>query len=94
MGLPEAGILPAGTEPSMRAHDSISPQCRQRPSVGSSRPLAQWLRSIVQSHRDAHRAEAMYRDLSRLCDSALDRRGLSRQHVLQRVFDCLTGGEP
>ncbi len=58
---------------------------------GTHRPLTQWLRSIVQALRDAREAEWMYRDLSRLCDRALQQRGIGREHVLSRVFDRLTG---
>ena len=60
-------------------------------SSAARRPLAHLLRAIVEAHRDAREAEAMYCDLSRLCDRGLQQRGIGRGDVLRRVFDRLTG---
>jgi hypothetical protein len=58
---------------------------------GLSRRLGQRLRDILEVQRNARNAETAYFRLSRLSDAELGRQGISRKHILRRVFACLTG---
>src|SRR5687768_13090971 len=85
-------------EHARRSTGSREPSHRRRPreaylsvTRGWVSNLARWLRVAVEVHRDARRAEAMYHELSSLCDAQLKRRGMTRQQSLKHVFGYLTG---
>jgi hypothetical protein len=58
--------------------------------VRKPRALAHAVRDIVDVGRNARAAEAIYLELSRLCDAELARRGIDRRQIARLVFDRLT----
>ncbi len=52
--------------------------------------LAHAVRDILDVGRNARAAEAIYLELSRLCDAELARRGIDRRQIPRLVFDRLT----
>ena len=54
------------------------------------RAFAQGIRDTLDASHNARDAEAIYHELSRLCDAELERRGTRRRHILRLVFDRLT----
>jgi hypothetical protein len=51
------------------------------------------IRDALDANRDAHGAEALYHELSRLSDAELTRRGTDRSHIVRLAFDHLTVGQ-
>jgi hypothetical protein len=58
--------------------------------VRKPRALAHAVRDILDVGRNARAAEAIYFELSRLCDAELARRGIDRGQIPRLVFDRLT----
>ena len=57
------------------------------------RAFAQGIRDALDANRNAHGAEALYHELSRLSDAELARRGTDRSRIVRLVFDRLTVGQ-
>jgi hypothetical protein len=57
------------------------------------RKLLHGVTDTLDASRNARRAEAIYRELSRLSDAELERRGTNRRRINRLVFNRLTVGQ-